>query len=285
MSVMSKHRDTTAPLRRARVAAWTVFLSMAGTTIAFQVYHSVRFGQMPELLAIVYGFILLVMCVCILEFIAAWHGAPWWVKAGALAIMGGAMYMSAGATGEVVLHAAPPHMSLLFGFLMDGAALLAVHFILNGPTAAAALAAAAQREAAMRADADAAQAALRAEIAALGEHLAASETARREAETRAAEATAKAEVLTRKLDAAAGPKRTRKPPAKNSGTAGRKTAEPALPKDFDARARALSLLAEDPDISGAELASKCGMSERWGQDFKKKLASHVAAPDAPPDEA
>ena len=161
MPDMAKHASSTSGLRRARAAAWTVFLSMCGTTIAFQVYHSVKFGQMPRLLAILFGVVLLLIAVCVLEFVTAWRGSHWWVKASAYLIMGGAMYMSAGATGEVVVHAAPPHMSLLFGFLLDGAALLSVHFLLSGSPALTR--AMAEEESARRAELDAARQAATAE--------------------------------------------------------------------------------------------------------------------------
>lgn len=141
MSRHSEHYAAGAPLRRARVAAWTVFLSMAGTTMAFQVFHSIKYGAMPWPLAALYGTVPLLISICILEIVAEWTGAPWWAKTAAYAIMGGSMFMSASATGDIVLHAAPAHMSLLFGFLLDAAALLAVHFILNGPAAAHAVAA------------------------------------------------------------------------------------------------------------------------------------------------
>ena len=49
--------------------------------------------------------------------------------------------------------------------------------------------------------------------------------------------------------------------------------------DFDASTQALSILAAEPDISGAKLAERVGMSERWGQNFKKNLAASAASPN------
>lgn len=154
-SASSAHQAAGAPLRRARTAAWIVTLVMGGTTMAFQVYHSVRFGHMPWELAALYGTVPLLLCMCVLEIVAEWRGAPGAAKAGAYAIMGAAMFLSASATGDVVLAAAPPHWSLLFGALLDGAELLAAYFIMNGPAAAQAVATVAQREAELRAEANA----------------------------------------------------------------------------------------------------------------------------------
>lgn len=140
----------------------------------------------------------------------------------------------------------------------------------------------AQRNAALRAEAEAArneaQAALDAERAARaeadathGEALAAAETAREGAERQAADAEAKAARLTRKLEANG----TRKPGAK-AAAQGRSGTRTTVPSDVDARAEALRILADNPNISGAKLGEACGMSERWGQLRKGELAEHVA---------
>jgi hypothetical protein len=139
------HEAAGRPLRRARFAAWAVFLGMAGTTMAFQTYHSLHYGQMPWPLAYLYGIVPLGISIGVLMFAAVWPSR--WAQGGAYAITAGAMYMSASATGAVTLHAAAPHAELLFGFLLDGAALLAVRFIFDGPTAGQAVAEVARREA------------------------------------------------------------------------------------------------------------------------------------------
>lgn len=127
----------------------------------------------------------------------------------------------------------------------------------------------------MRARAEAgritAEAGRSAALAELNTARAALETAfadRREADSRAEMAEAKAAVLTRKLAASAGG-------AAGAGR-GRRTPDAGVPKDFDAQAAALAILAEEPDISGAKLAERVGRSERWGQDFKKQLATRPA---------
>lgn len=95
----------------------------------------------------------------------------------------------------------------------------------------------------------------------------AAEAARAEAEQQAAKAAAEAARLARKLGTPAG--------GKDAGK-GRKTSAAAVPSDFDAHAEALEIYLKDPGISGAELARKTGMSERWGQDRKKEFASRTA---------
>lgn len=152
------HEAAGRPLRRGRVAAWLVFLGMAGTTMAFQTYHSLHNGQMPWPLAYLYGIVPLGISIGVLIFAAVWPSKGG--RAGAYLITAGAMYMSASATGAVTLHASSPHAELLFGFLLDGAALLAVRFIFDGPTAADAVAEVARREAELTGSVTAAREAL-----------------------------------------------------------------------------------------------------------------------------
>jgi uncharacterized membrane protein len=133
-------------------------------------------------------------------------------------------------------------------------------------------AAAAQQEVAEASERDTLRTRLKAAQEALADVAAEREAARREA----AEFAAKVGILTRKLAAASPRKRAPQPPAKKTASAPRsKTAEdPAtgVPNDVDAQAEALAILAVEPDISGAKLAERVGMSERWGQTFKKGLA-------------
>jgi hypothetical protein len=217
------------PLRRAHGSAWFTFIFMAATTMTFQTYHAVRTGQMPWPLAALYGVAAFILAITVLEF--ARHSPSRWVRAGAYMLTGGAMFLSASATGAVVLHAAPPRASLLFGLLMDGAAILAIHFILNGPKAVDAVAEVEQRIAGIAAQRDAERSArteaeaarerdvtgLRAELETVTARLEGErDTARGEAET----AAARAEALTRKLVAATGSGTRKRAP----GNAARKPA-------------------------------------------------------------
>lgn len=146
-------RLAVAPPRSAWVSAWTVAVCMAGTSSGFQVYHALKWGRQPWGAAYPEGIAPLVVSLAILQVISKWRGVPEWCRWGAYAVLVGAMYMSASATGAVVAPISPPHMSLLFGLLMDGAAIIAFHFILNAPRAAD-VQAAAEEAAADRAQAD-----------------------------------------------------------------------------------------------------------------------------------
>ena len=126
----------------------------------------------------------------------------------------------------------------------------------------------------------AAAAALRDEVDALAARLTETETARDEAEQRAVNAEEKADRLSRRLAAAD----RRKPGAGKAANGTRKTAATAVPKDIDARTEALLILDAEPNITGTELGERVGKSERWGQDFKKKLAAHVAGGEATENE-
>lgn len=281
MTDMAKHASSNdSGLRRARAAAWTVFLSMAGTTMTFQVYHSIEYGRMPWPLAALYGAVPLLISVCILEVIAEWRGSPAWAKAAAYSIMGGAMFMSAAATGEVVLNAAPRHWSLLFGFLLDAAALLTVHFLLSGSHAVSR--AQAEAEAARRAELETAHATAAGERAAREEAETAAEALRRDL----AAALGNLATATRKLETVTARKRrgatARKPGAatgrKQETATGSVTAPETLPEggaDLDAEARVLGYLAEGK--SASEAGRLAGVSDSRGRQIARALAAKAPA--------
>jgi hypothetical protein len=131
----------------------------------------------------------------------------------------------------------------------------------------------AEQEAALRPALEAARDAARTELEAVQAALETEAAARAEAERQAADAEAKAATLARKLAASAGPKKTRRSGPAAGSDKTRSAAETEVPNDFDAQAAALAILADEPDISGAKLAERVGMSERWGQTFKKQLAA------------
>lgn len=153
----------------------------------------------------------------------------------------------------------------------------------------------AARAAAAEAVASDERAALRAELAALAAEVEPLREAFAAAQRGAEQANARAAELARKLDAAKTRKAPRKPAPQKAPAGTRKAprSEPAtnsaetpagdpateVPNDVDAQAEALAILAAEPDISGAKLAERVGMSERWGQTFKKNLAARTAGPD------
>ena len=274
---MGKHSPTEAANTRARVSAWLVFLSMAGTTMAFQVYHSIEHGKMPWPLAVLYGVVPLLISMLVIEVVSGWDDAPKWARGGAYLIIGGAMFLSAAATGAVVLHAAPDHSSLLFGLLLDGAAILAARFLMT----------AAKRTAAMAQAAFAA--AVEAEQSARAEAEAGRDAARRDA----ADATSRAEALAAKLaetdTAAARHKGDTDAPGtatargassgrRGSGSSGRKSVTPKqqnVPDDIDTQAEALRILAAKPGISGSELGRQLGVQPSYGRRLKQRLSETV----------
>lgn len=139
---------------------------------------------------------------------------------------------------------------------------------------AAAEAAAADERTVLRAQLDAARAALEPVQADL-------ETARNEL----GRVTVKAEVLTQKLARVSGQKRTRKSPPKKAPASTPETAaasppEVQVPEDVDTQAAALEILAKEPAISGSELGRRLGKSERYGCMLKKDLAGSVTGPDS-----
>jgi hypothetical protein len=276
MPDMGKHSPTEAANTRARVSAWLVFLSMAGTTMSFQVYHSIEHGKMPWPLAVLYGIVPLLISMLVIEVVSGWDDAPKWAQGGAYLIISGAMFLSAAATGAVVLHAAPNHSSLLFGLLLDGAAILAARFLMTAAkrtaaTARAAFAAVVEAERSARQEAEADTGTARAEAD--------------EARRAAAEATAKAEELARQLAGTeAGTGTGTKPGSAGQrgsgagrhkgGTAGPggRTKDPAAQAaEAVTHAEAELILAAEPGISGSELGRKLGTTPGYGRTLKRKL--------------
>ncbi len=263
MPRMGKHSPTEAAGKRARVCAWLVFISMAGTTMSFQVYHSIQHGHMPPPLAVLYGVVPLVISMLLIEVVSGWEDAPEWIRWAAYLIIGGAMYLSAAATGAVVLRAAPPHSSLLFGLLLDGAAILAARFLMTAVKRAAS-----------------------AELAAARSALAGERSARLETETELgavrdelAKAVARTETLARKLAASGsgqGGNRKRKPAGSGSGNAGSGNGIPAqqpeeeideAPADLDSEAKVLWFL--DKGYSASKAGVMAGLTDSRGRQIAR----------------
>lgn len=270
MPRMGKHREE-AMTTRARVAGWSVFIIMAGTTMSFQVYHSVKHGLMPWPLAYLYGIVPLLLSMLVIEFVSSWKSAPKWARPSAYLIIGGSMYLSAAATGAVVLHAAPIHSSLLFGLLLDGAAILAARFLMAGTHRAAA-----EHEAAQQAALDAERAArLQAELdrdTAVSEKAALAD----EGEQERAALQAQLEVaLQRNSEAPKPPRRpiTPKPRAKGGD-------EQSDEQKLGTEAAALSIIEQEPDISGSELGRRLGVQPGYGRTLKRRLAPALPGGDS-----
>ncbi len=269
MPGMGKHAKEEAMKTRARVSAWLVFISMAGTTMSFQVYHSVKHGHMPWPLAVLYGVVPLFISMLVIEFVSGWGDAPKWVRWFAYLIIGGAMYLSASATGAVVLQAAPSHSSLLFGLLLDGAAILAARFLMLTAKPVSAP------------EQSALESVLEAERIARESAEAELEAARKDE----AEAVARAEEVARQL-ADATRQLARKPAGSGSGNRTRKPRTAtgareaaAAVADLDTYAEALRILADEPGISASELGRRLGRSESRGRQIMRELKPVPQGPD------
>jgi hypothetical protein len=283
-SMVTRSAAKGGPLRRAWISAWIVTIVMGGTTMAFQVYRSVRFGHMPWPLAWLEGIVPLLIAILVLEIVAEWKRAPLAADIGAYLIMGGAMYWSASATAAVVLRASPPHSSLLFGVLLDGAELLAAYFIMNGPRAAdataqgaAEAAAEAERRAAHEAALSAERDARTAAEAALAPLTAELATAR----TELGNAYARAETLARKLEAATGRNRRAATARKSPAATGRKSEKatgpetapvtapegPEAPDDLDSEAKVLWYL--DKGYSASKAGTLAGLTDSRGRQIAR----------------
>jgi hypothetical protein len=270
---MGKHSPTEAAGKRARACAWLVFISMAGTTMSFQVYHSIRHGNMPWPLAVLYGVVPLFISMLVIEVVSGWEDAPKWVRWAAYLIIGGAMYLSAAATGAVVLRAAPPHSSLLFGLLLDGAAILAARFLMTA-TRKAAIAELASALAALAAEREA-----RAEAGAFADGL---RDECDQARQREADATAEVDALRRELAAeragnATGNGDRKRKPATGSRTVratGSRSGQGAgpddiedAPEDLDAEAKVLWYL--DRGVKASPAGVRAGLTDSRGRQIAR----------------
>lgn len=286
----SEHDAAGAPLRRAHFAAWAVFLGMAGTSMAFQVFHALKTGDMPGILAVLFGTMLLALSVGALEFSSKWPDAPRWYRPGAYLVIAGAMYLSASATGAVVVRAAPAHMSGLFGILMDAAALLAVHFIFSGPRASQAVAAVARREAELLARIDS-ERAVREQSEAAGQRAMSDLRSRAEAALsaeRTARETAEAELENARRDAAQALERAESLAGKlATASAQKKRARPAssarasaADTDVNTELRAIMELRDNPELlkprMGGELARRLQIGGSTARNLRAKLVRNGA---------
>jgi hypothetical protein len=304
VSKHSEHYAAGAPYRRARASAWTVFWLTAGTSVLYNCYHALVDDRMPWYTGVPEGVLPLVVAIGVIEFSGAWRkNVP--LQVAAWAVTGGAMAWSALAINVVV------HDGWALGLIGDVAALSAMYFLLNGPTAGQAVAEVARREAELTGARDGARAevteerrARQADVAALEARLteaaAATEdwkaeaarvhratvqvledrvkAARGEADTSAA----RVAVLERKL---AGPAKRSASGSGRSGAAPRTgpgTAPGTAPEDdLDLEARALKLLATNLDMSGAELAEKLEISPGYGRKLRRRLAGDRPAGGEP----
>jgi hypothetical protein len=117
-----------------KVAAWSVLLSMGGTSMAFNIYHAVHGqGHLVVGLALLYG-IAPVLAAMGLSHMGASRRDKLIMQIIIFGVMIGAMVLSANGIGEVLKATAGPQMCWVFGGVLDAASLTALWMILNPPT-------------------------------------------------------------------------------------------------------------------------------------------------------
>jgi hypothetical protein len=268
------------PRAEGLIAAWLCLIIAGAATVTFNISHALHSG-MATTLGVVEGLVPVALAMVVSHLVATSRAGKF-LKTVTFAVMIGAMALSVRATGAVVEPAAGS-LWWLFGAVVDTAALVALQVLLSLQSRAAQIASERAQSEAAAADE---RVTLRAQIAAAQAALAPAIERAENAERAAAEAAATADELARKL-AAADAKNARSRASRKRAAAPRSaTAQERatkVPDDVDARAEALSVLAAEPDISGAQLGPRVGMSKRWGQDFKRGLATAAPKGQDPED--
>lgn len=132
MTAAARH----APENRSRwsgqpVAAWLLYLTMGGTQISFNLYHSFHSTHLgSNLLAVLFGTVP-VAASWIASHLAARRSADGWIQGGAYAVTLLAMALSIGATATVVGRGPGLWDAIGFGALLDVGSLLALRVILR----------------------------------------------------------------------------------------------------------------------------------------------------------
>ena len=255
---MAKHAS---PEGSAVAAAWSVLVVMGGTSVTFQIWHSVHGGRLVLPLALLYG-IAPVFAAMFLSHMAAAHDGGTWMRRATFAVMVGAMTMSIGSIAAVVRPTSGPYLEWLFGAVLDAAALIALRVILTER----------QRETAR-------QAAAEADALARGQQAEADEigTARAAAQEAAEKAVLlEAELAESRAALEAERNRAPKRPRKRNSAAGTGRRSTAITRggtdDANVEAEALTILDADRSITGAELARRLSVSEGYGRRLKRDLA-------------
>jgi hypothetical protein len=291
-----RHEAAGVPARRARASAWTVFWLTAGTSVLYNCYHALVGDHMPWYTGVPLGVLPLAVAIGVLEFSGAWRENKT-LQVAAWSVTAGAMAWSAIAINAVV------HHGWAFGLIGDTAALAAMYFLLNGPTAGQAVAKVARREAELLAEIAAGQSArerqaaeheaaatalrdrMRGELNALSARRDADVSAMREkldgtvsaldiARQHLAESLSRADALSARLDAASGRSR----PAASVPRAKRATpAASARDGDVSTELQALMELRADPNLRkprmGGELARVLGVSPATGRRYHKEYVN------------
>jgi hypothetical protein len=281
MAVMSKHERESAPEKSsAKVAAWSVLITMGGTSVTLNIWDATHAAHLFWLLAVLKGLAPVLAAMLLSEAGARYDGGKPF-RCVAFGIMAGAMVLSASAVATVLRPSYPPGvlgvvMSWLFGIVLDAAALTGLWVILTERES--------RRDAARQAQAASAEDAVAAAVAET-ETRVREESAAAVAEltSRVAELQDQISALKRRLSsgrkrAAASPRNFRASSPLNNDTSSPPNIDDASPpeaadlEDVDTHAEALAILAAEPGISGSKLGLRLGKTERYGCMLKNKLA-------------
>lgn len=282
MTAMPEHARTAPKQSSARVAAWSVLITMGGTSVTLNIWDATH-SAVPLfwLLAGLRGFAPVFAAMGLSEAAARFDGGKAF-RYVAFAIMSGAMLLSASAVAHVLRPSYPGgglglFMSWLFGLVLDAAALTGLWIILTERERRRE----AERDAASR---DSGQELADAVAAAQGRAARESATVIEGLRAELATANATAEALRsaahgRRSRRSAGPApRTRKS-APGSGDT----------RDLTAELRALQMLDAHPDLrakgQGTELARKLGFSPSYGRKLHSRLTAEERPAEAPQERA
>jgi hypothetical protein len=269
----------------AKVAAWSVLITMGSASAILQMWHATHFGHMPDILAVLEGLAPVGAAMGLSEVGARFDGGKTF-RILAFGVMAGAMVLSADAIAAVLRPSEPAGtlgvaMSWLFGLVLDAAALTCLWVLLTerGRRKATAnadeafnteqevAAAVAETEARVRAEAAGQITDLTTRVMELQGQI----SALKQRRTSGGKRPRTSGVNKRP---ASPPNKTAVSPLNKADASGGET---AVPEDVDTQAEALRILASEPDISGSELGRRLGKTQRYGCMLKNSLTA-----DAPP---
>jgi len=271
--VTTKTADTARSVRRW---GWSILLTTASISLAFNIGHALNppapthapgeaggaeVHAVPVALAVLYG-VAPVLVALMLSHLMAIQAGRAWKRAGTGLVFVAALALSVRAIYEV-LEPIAGRWGLLFALMLDVASLLALQEVLSAPRDAAK--GDADRDTRHDADRDMARDTATATRVTVGDI---PRDTNRDTDA----------IVSRDIrrDIEAGPTRRRRTATKRTArSASRDTAQMSAE---DRMARAREVLAEAPDISGAELGRRLGLSPRQGQ----RLLADVRSADADP---
>lgn len=259
---------------RSRADVWFVLILTGGTSAFLQMWHATHSGSTAGVVDVLVGVVPAATAIGLSHVVVS-HKAAVWLRVVTVGVMLAFMAAAASASAAVVQPVEVRDFNWVFSFALDVAELGCVWVLLGNSERKAAESAALQ--AAGTAATEAAESARES-----GDKAARLEAELAEVRTDLAAASAAFAALrqqqkdTRKSGRGSGPKRpASSPPNKRAASPPNTDAvsppEVHVPEDVSTRAEALSILDDDPNISGSELGRRLGKSERYGCMLKASL--------------